>query len=83
LKMFDAMILKRKIGTSCKVDVKIQDTCKDGLVLLVNEKAVKENSLTLMKDFIDKNNLNLLLDNEVYFISTQILAPSEPIYLSE
>jgi hypothetical protein len=83
LKMFDAMILKREIGTSCNIDVKILETLEDGLVLRIMENIVNSNSLELITDFVNKHNLNILLDNGVYFISKQILAPSEPIYLSE
>jgi hypothetical protein len=83
LKMFDAMILKREIGTSCKIDVKILETLKDGLVLRIMENIVNRNSLALITDFVNQHQLNMLLDNGVYFISKQILAPSEPRYLSE
>ena len=83
LKIFDAMILKRKIGTSCNIDVKILETSKDGLVLRIMENIVSKNSLELITDFVNQHKLNILLDSGAYFISTQILAPSEPNYLSE
>jgi hypothetical protein len=83
LKMFDAMILKREIGTNCNIDVKILETLKDGLVLRIMENAVNRNSLALITSFVSQHELNMLLDNGVYFISEQILAPSEPIYLSQ
>jgi hypothetical protein len=82
LKMFDAMILKREIVKGCKIDVKILETFKDGLVLRV-ENMVNRNSLALITDFVNKHQLNMLFDNGVYFISKEILAPSEPTYLSE
>jgi hypothetical protein len=81
LKMFDAMILKREIARNCSIDVKILETFKDGLVLRV-ENMVNRNSLALITDFVDKHRLNMLFDNGVYFISNEILAPSEPTYLS-
>ena len=83
LKIFDAMILKRKISTSCNLDVKILETSNDGLVLRIMENIVSKNSLQLITDFANKHKLNILLDSGAYFISTQILAPSEPSYLSE
>ena len=83
LKMYDAMVLKREIGTSCKIDVKILETLKDGFVLRILENMMNESSLEAITDFVNKHRLNILFDNGVYFISNQILAPSEPIYLSE
>jgi hypothetical protein len=83
LKMYDAMVLKREIGTSCNLDAKILETLKDGFVLRIMESMVNENSLEAITDFVNKHELNMLFDNGVYFISNQILEPSEPIYLSE
>jgi hypothetical protein len=81
--MYDAMMLKREIGTSCKIDAKILETFKDGFVLRILENMVNESLLDAITDFVNKHKLNMLFDNGVYFISNQILAPSEPIYLSE
>jgi hypothetical protein len=83
LKIYDAMVLKREIGTSCKIDAKILETLKDGFVLRIMENTIDESSLEAITDFVNKHELNMLFDNGVYFISNQILAPSEPIYLSE
>ena len=83
LKMYDAMVLKREKGNRCKIDAKILETLKDGFVLRIMENMVNENSLEAMTDFVNKHELNILFDNGVYFISNQILEPSEPIYLSE
>jgi hypothetical protein len=83
LKMYDAMVLKREIGTNCKIDAKILETLKDGFILRIMENMVNENSLEAITDFVNKRELNILFDNGVYFISNQILEPSEPIYLSE
>jgi len=83
LKMFDAMILKREIGKECKLDVQILETSNDGLVLRLMENIVNMNSLEFITEFVNKHDLNIILDNGVYFISEQILTPSEPIYLSE
>ena len=79
LKMFDAMILKREIVTRCSIDVKILETLNDGLVLRV-ENIVNRNSLALITDFVNKHQLNMLFDNGLYFISKEILTPSEPNY---
>jgi hypothetical protein len=81
--MFDAMILKREMGKSCNVDVKILETLKDGLILRIMENIINKNSLVLITDFVDKHKLNMLFDNGVYFISNQLIAPSEPTFLSE
>ena len=45
--------------------------------------AVDNNSLEPIINFVKQHNLNLLLDNEVYFISNQMLAPFESTYLSQ
>ena len=81
--MFDAMILKREMGKSCNVDVKILETLKDGLILRIMENIINKNSLVLITDFVNKHKLNMLFDNGVYFISNQLIAPSEPTFLSE
>ena len=83
LKMYDAMVLKREIGANCNLDAKILETLKDGFVLRIMENMVNENSLEVMTDFVSKHELNMLFDDGVYFISNQILAPSETLYLSE
>ncbi len=83
LKMYDAMVLKREIGTNCKIDAKILETSKDEIVLRIMENMVNENSLEAITDFANKHELNILFDNGVYFISNKILEPYEPIYLSE
>ena len=81
--MFDAMILKREMGRSCNVDVKILETMRDGLILRITENIINKNSLVLITDFVNKHKLNMLFDNGVYFISNQLIAPSEPTFLSE
>ena len=83
LKMYDAMVLKREIGTSCNLDAKILETFKDGLVLRIMENMVNKQSLELLSDFVSQHKLNLLLDNGVYFISRKILCPYQPTYLAE
>lgn len=83
LKIYDAMVLKREIGTSCKIDAKILETMKDGFIIRIMENSVNENSLEAIIDFVNKHELNMLFDSGVYFISNQIIAPLEPIYLSE
>jgi hypothetical protein len=82
MKMFDAMILKRKIFKNCNVDVTILDTSGDGFVLSF-EKIINNDSFTLISDFVRKHQLNILFDNGVYFISNQVLAPSELTYQAE
>jgi hypothetical protein len=82
LKMFDAMVLKREIVRNYNLDVKILETCKDGLVLRI-ENMVNITSLALLTDFVSKHQLNMLSENDGYFVSKEILAPSKPSYLSE
>ena len=83
MNVFDAMILKREMQTNCRVDVKILDTSKNGLILRIMENAVDGISLELIRDFVNQHKLNILLDNGVYFISKESLSPYEPVYLSE
>jgi hypothetical protein len=83
MKMYDAMLLKREIRTNCKIDAKILETLKEGFVLRIMENSVNQSSLEAITDFVEKHKLNIIFDNGVYFISNQILAPSQPIYLSE
>jgi hypothetical protein len=76
LKIFDAMLFKREIGTNCSLDVKMLDTLNDGLVLSIEQNLVNSNSLVFITDFVNQHKLSLLLDSERYFISTNVLAPS-------
>ena len=76
IKIFEAMLFKRKIGTSCSLNVKMLDTVKDGIVLTVDQSAVSHDNLAYIKDFVTQNNLSLLLDSECYFISKNGLKPS-------
>ncbi len=76
--MFDAMIFKRKIWTNCNVEVSIIETLSDGLILSIEENAVNDNSLAYLTNFVSQNKLNLLLEHERYFISTQMLTPADP-----
>jgi hypothetical protein len=80
LRIFEAMILKREIEKDCKLDVQILDTLNDGLILRFMENIVNSKSLEDIRDFVERNNLNMLLDNGVYFISEQSLAPYIPTY---
>ena len=75
LEMFEAMVFKRKIGTSCCVDVKMLDTIKDGIVLSIEQNLVNSNNLIFIKDFVNEHKLSLLLDSERYYISTNAIAP--------
>jgi hypothetical protein len=76
LKIFDAMLFKREIGSSCSIAVKMLDTLNDGIVLSIEQDLVNSNSLVFITDFVNQHNLSLLLDSERYFISTNTLAPS-------
>ena len=76
MKIFEAMVFKREIGSSCSLDVKMLDTVKDGIVLTFEQSAVNSNDLVYIKDFVTQHNLSLLLDSDCYFISTNTLKPS-------
>jgi hypothetical protein len=76
LKIFEAMVFKRKIAASSSLDIKMLDTLKDGIVLTFEQNDVNNDDLLYIKDFVSQNNLSLLLDSECYFISTDILKPS-------
>ena len=71
------------MGKSCNVEVKILETMKDGLILRITENIINKNSLVLITDFVNKHKLNMLFDSGVYFISNQLIVPSEPTFLSE
>lgn len=74
--MYEAMVFKREIGSSCSLDVKMLDNDKDGIILTFEQSAVNSNDLIYIKDFVTQHNLSLLLDSESYFISTNVLKPS-------
>ncbi len=76
IKIFDAMVFKREIGSSCRVDVKMLDTLRDGIVLSIEQKLINNDSLAFIMNFVNQHKLSLLLDSERYFISTNALAPS-------
>jgi hypothetical protein len=76
MKIFDAMVFKREIGTSCSTDVKMLDTLKDGIVLSIEQNLVNSNDLVFITNFVNQHKLSLLLDSERYFISTNALVPS-------
>ncbi len=76
MKMFEAMVFKREIGSSCSFDVKMLDTGKDGIILTFDQDSVNSGDLVFIKDFVSQHNLSLLLDSECYFISSNILKPS-------
>ena len=76
MKIFEAMVFKREIGSSCSLDVKMLDTVNDGFVLTIEQSLVSSNGLSLITDFVNQHKLSLLLDSERYFISTNALTPS-------
>ena len=76
MKIFEAMVFKREIGTSCSLDVKMLDTINDGIVLSIEQSLVNSNGLLFITDFVNQHKLSLLLDSERYFISTNALTPS-------
>jgi hypothetical protein len=80
MRIFEAMVFKREIGSSCSLDVKMLDTINDGFVLTIEKSLVNSNGLSLMTDFVNQHKLSLLLDSERYFISTNALAPSSQYF---
>jgi hypothetical protein len=80
LKIFEAMVFKREIWSSCSLDVKMLDTTNDGFVLTIEQSLVNNNGLLFITDFVNQHNLSLLLDSERYFISTNTLTPSSQYF---
>jgi hypothetical protein len=80
LKIFEAMVFKRKIGASCSLDVKMLDTITDGFVLTIEQGLVNSDNLLSIKDFVNQNKLSLLLDSERYFISSNALTASSQYF---
>ncbi|MGA3060526.1 MAG: hypothetical protein ABSD92_09170 [Candidatus Bathyarchaeia archaeon] len=76
MKIFEAMVFKREIGMRCGFDVAMLDTLKDGIVLGIDQNLVNSNNLAFITDFVNQHKLNLLLDSERYFISTNALTPT-------
>ena len=76
MNVFDAMVFKREIGSSCSIAVKMLDTLKDGFVLSIEQDLVNSNGLVFITNFVNQHKLSLLLDSERYFISTNALTPS-------
>ncbi len=76
MKIFEAMVFKRAIATSCSLTVKMLDTITDGIVLSIDESLVSSDELSFITDFVNQHKLSLLLDSERYFISTNALTPS-------
>jgi hypothetical protein len=76
MNVFDAMLFKRELGSSCSIDVKMLDTLNDGFVLSIEQNLVNSNDLVFITNFVNQHKLSLLLDSERYFISTNALTPS-------
>ncbi len=76
MNVFDAMLFKRELGSSCSIDVKMLDTLNDGFVLSIEQNLVNSNDLVFITNFVNQHKLSLLLDSERYFISTNVLIPS-------
>ena len=51
MKIFEAMVFKREIGSSCSLDVKMLDTGKDGIVLTIDQDSVNNDDLGIHKRF--------------------------------
>ena len=80
LKIFEAMVFKREIGSSCSLDVKMLDTINDGFVLSIDQNLVNSNNLSFITDFVNQHKLSILLESERYFISTNALIPSSQYF---
>jgi hypothetical protein len=80
LKIFEAMVFKREIGSSCSLDIQMLDTVNDGFVLSIDQNLVNNNNLSFITDFVNQHKLSLLLDSERYFISTNALTPSSQYF---
>jgi hypothetical protein len=80
MKIFEAMVFKREIGTTCSLDVKMLETQKDGIILTVERNLVNASNLNFLKEFVNQHKLSLLLESDCYFISTCVLKPSISIW---
>ncbi|MGD0450742.1 MAG: hypothetical protein ABSA79_06775 [Candidatus Bathyarchaeia archaeon] len=80
MKIFEAMVFKREIGSSISLDVKMLDTVNDGFVLSIDQNLVNNNDLSFITDFVNQHKLSLLLESERYFISTNALTPSSQYF---
>ena len=69
MNMSEAMKFKRKIQTSCNIDVKMLDTAEDGLVLFIERRILNTESYKLLADFAIQNALSLQLDIGNFIIS--------------
>jgi len=69
LNMFDAMRFKRRIQTSCGIDVKMLDMAEEGFVLYVERRTLNTESYKLLADFATQNALSLQLDIGNFIIS--------------
>lgn len=76
MKIFEAMVFKRKIGLNRSLDVKMLDTINDGFILSIDQNLVNLSDLSFLTDFVNQNKLSLLHESERYFISTNALSPS-------
>jgi hypothetical protein len=76
LKISDAMLFKRKIISNCSLEVKMLDSLTDGIILTIDQDLVNNQTLLLLTDFVNQNNLNMLLESERYFISSNTLIPT-------
>ena len=57
MKIFEAMVFKRAIWSSCSLDVKMLDTINDGIVLSIEQNLVNSNGLSFITDFVNNTNL--------------------------
>ena len=69
MNMFDAMRFKRRIQTSCGIDVKMLDMAEEGFVLYVERRTLNTESYKLLADFATQNALSLQLDIGNFIIS--------------
>jgi hypothetical protein len=76
MKIFEAMVFKREIGSSCSLDVKMLETQKDGIILTIEQNLVNATNLDFIKEFVNEHKLSLLLESDCYFISTNVLKPN-------
>ncbi len=52
------------------------DTLNDGFILTIEQSLVNNDNLALITDFVNQHQLNLLVESERYFISSNALIPS-------
>lgn len=83
MKIFEAMVFKRAIGTRCSLNVKMLDTINDGIVLSIDQNLVNSNELSFITDFVNQHKLSLLLEQRALLYLDKCPNPIQPIHVGK